>query len=350
MLTEANMGRHNDSHALFVNAESLSNARATPSNLPDAQAVSAVPAVPTSQTAQTAPASTITASLQQPTLLLSIPQSSQEDFSNKQKKKKAKNYKKLTNDVRTAIDIYRVLLNNLPIASKQLLFYILDLLAMVQSYLKQNLMSARNLSAIFQPLILSHPDHDLDPEEYALSQLVVEFLIQYSYKLLPSHKEPSPPPPIATSASASASANASADDIGPQDSLSNSEATREAQKGQLSVVEAASASSSSQVMREQQQQQQQQQQQSTSRFQRLHSKSLSSTPQHEDIVMGYKHNATECIPDESDVEYEVSDGVGSDAEESYFHEIRPPSTMSSPKTSPMELIGKPVIVATNVKT
>ncbi|MDC6271515.1 hypothetical protein PP707_04385, partial [Acetobacter pasteurianus] len=131
-----------------------------------------------------------------------------------------------------------------------------------------------------------------------------------------------------------------------QDSLSNSEASREAQKGQLSVVEAASAYSSSQVMQEQQQQQQQ----LTPRFQRLHSKSLSSTPQHEDIVMGYKHNATECIPDESDLEYEVSDGVGSDAEESYFHEIRPPSTMSSPKTSPMELIGKPVIVATNVKT
>ena len=342
MLTEANMGRHNDSHALSVNAENLSNARATPSNLPDSQAVSTSLTPQTVPTAQTAPASTITASLQQPTLLLSIPQSSQEDFPNKQKKKKAKNYKKLTNDVRTAIDIYRVLLNNLPIASKQLLFYILDLLAMVQSYLKQNLMSARNLAAIFQPLILSHPDHDLDPEEYALSQLVVEFLIQYSYKLLPSHKEPSPPPPIATSASASASANASTDDIGPQDSLSNSGATREAQKGQLSVVEAASASSSSQVMQEQQH--------LTPRFQRLHSKSLSSTPQHEDIVVGYKHNATECIPDESDVEYEVSDGVGSDAEESYFHEIRPPSTMSSPKTSPMELIGKPVIVATNVKT
>ena len=61
--------------------------------------------------------------------------------------------------------------------------------------------------------------------------------------------------------------------------------------------------------------------------------------------MGFKHNATESIPGESDLEYEVSDGVGSDADELYFHEAHRPSTMSSPKTSPMELIGKPVIPA-----
>lgn len=101
---------------------------------------------------------------------------------------KPKSYKKLTKDVYAAIDDLRQLLEDLPCLSKQLLFYILDLLAMVQSYSGENLMSSRNLAAIFQPSILSHPNHDMDPEEYALSQCVVEFLIHYSYKLLPTNE------------------------------------------------------------------------------------------------------------------------------------------------------------------
>ncbi|KAK8440490.1 GTPase activating protein (GAP) for Rho1p [Candidozyma auris] len=108
--------------------------------------------------------------------------------------RKARNYKKLTRDVYEAIDEYKMLLDDLPQLSKQLLFYILDLLAMVSSNSHQNLMSPRNLAAIFQPSILSHPNHDMDPEEYALSQSVVEFLIQYAYKLLPNHDQPSPEP------------------------------------------------------------------------------------------------------------------------------------------------------------
>ena len=59
---------------------------------------------------------------------------------------------------------------------------------MVQSNSNENLMSSRNLAAIFQPSILLHPQHDMDPEEYALSQAVVEFLIQYAYKLLPNEE------------------------------------------------------------------------------------------------------------------------------------------------------------------
>lgn len=102
-----------------------------------------------------------------------------------QKLKKSKNYKKLTNDVHEAIDDYKKMVDKLPVLSKQLLFYILDLLAMVQNHSSENLMSSRNLAAIFQPSILSHPNHDLDPNEYALSSFVVEFLIQYAYKLLP---------------------------------------------------------------------------------------------------------------------------------------------------------------------
>lgn len=104
-------------------------------------------------------------------------------------KKNRKNYKKLTKDVHNAIQEYKILVDQLPLLSKQLLFYILDLLAMVQNHAAENLMSSRNLAAIFQPSILSHPNHDLDPIEYALSQVVVEFLIQYAYKLLPNQQE-----------------------------------------------------------------------------------------------------------------------------------------------------------------
>lgn len=110
--------------------------------------------------------------------------------------RKARNYKKLTRDVYEAIDEYKELLDDLPQLLKQLLFYILDLLAMVQSNAHENLMLPRNLAAIFQPSILSHPNHDMDPEEYALSQSVVEFLIQYAYKLLPNQEQSSPEPTI----------------------------------------------------------------------------------------------------------------------------------------------------------
>lgn len=101
---------------------------------------------------------------------------------------KPKSYKNLKRDVHGAIDDYKQLLDDLPDLSKQLLFYILDLLAMVQSASSENLMSSRNLAAIFQPSILSHPSHDMDPDEYALSQSVVEFLIQYSSRLLPNNE------------------------------------------------------------------------------------------------------------------------------------------------------------------
>ncbi|EEQ40952.1 hypothetical protein CLUG_05080 [Clavispora lusitaniae ATCC 42720] len=102
--------------------------------------------------------------------------------------RKSRSYKKLARDVYSAIDDYKHLLDELPGLSKQLLFYILDLLSMVQNNSNENLMSSRNLAAIFQPSILSHPQHDMDPEEYALSQAVVEFLIQYAYKLLPNEE------------------------------------------------------------------------------------------------------------------------------------------------------------------
>lgn len=131
------------------------------------------------------------------------PSSSAPDCDTDSKERRRRNYKKLTRDVHDAIKEYKDMVDVLPELSKQLLFYILDLLAMVQNHSDVNLMSSRNLAAIFQPSILSHPSHDMDPVEYALSQLVVEFLIQYAYKLLPSHnyepqQAPAEPAPQAT--------------------------------------------------------------------------------------------------------------------------------------------------------
>lgn len=113
------------------------------------------------------------------------------------RRSKSRTYKKLTGDVYDCIAEYKELLEQLPPLSKQLLFYVLDLLAMVQNNSSENLMLLRNLAAIFQPLILSHPDHDLDPDEYLISQSAVQFLIQYAYKLLPGNepsREPSESP------------------------------------------------------------------------------------------------------------------------------------------------------------
>ncbi|ODV60922.1 RhoGAP-domain-containing protein, partial [Ascoidea rubescens DSM 1968] len=87
-----------------------------------------------------------------------------------------------------AVNDYKLLISQLPLSSKQLLFYILDLLAVFDSNSTENLMPAKNLSAIFQPSILSHPQHNMAPNEYLLSQAVLEFLIEYSYRLLPNSK------------------------------------------------------------------------------------------------------------------------------------------------------------------
>lgn len=93
--------------------------------------------------------------------------------------------KKLTKDIRTALKEYEKLFIELSPDSKHLTLYLLDLLSLFDRKSDISLMTAKNLSAIFQPSILSHPDHDMEPKEYALSRLFVEFLIEYSYKLVP---------------------------------------------------------------------------------------------------------------------------------------------------------------------
>ncbi|KAF7714646.1 Uncharacterized protein PECH_007194 [Penicillium ucsense] len=77
-----------------------------------------------------------------------------------------------------AVETYQRLIVELPPLNKQLLLYILDLLAVFASKSDQNRMTSANLSAIFQPGLLSHPQHDMSPEEYKLSQDVLIFLIE----------------------------------------------------------------------------------------------------------------------------------------------------------------------------
>lgn len=81
-------------------------------------------------------------------------------------------------DIDKAIAIYQRLITELPPLNRQLLLYILDLLAVFASKADENRMTSANLSAIFQPGMLSHPSHDMAPAEYRLSQDVLIFLIE----------------------------------------------------------------------------------------------------------------------------------------------------------------------------
>ncbi|KAL8800719.1 MAG: hypothetical protein Q9200_007159 [Gallowayella weberi] len=81
-------------------------------------------------------------------------------------------------DHAAAIATYQKLITELPALNRQLLLYILDLLAVFASKSDLNRMNSGNLSAIFQPGLLSHPTHDMEPKEYRLSQDVLIFLIE----------------------------------------------------------------------------------------------------------------------------------------------------------------------------
>lgn len=77
-----------------------------------------------------------------------------------------------------AIATYQRLITEMPPLNRQLLLYILDLLAVFSSKSDLNRMTSPNLAAIFQPGMLSHPSHDMAPKEYRLSQDVLDFLIE----------------------------------------------------------------------------------------------------------------------------------------------------------------------------
>lgn len=81
-------------------------------------------------------------------------------------------------NVGKAIATYQQLITELPPLNRQLLLYILDLLAVFASKSDENRMNSQNLAAIFQPGMLSHPQHDMAPVEYRLSQDVLIFLIE----------------------------------------------------------------------------------------------------------------------------------------------------------------------------
>lgn len=81
-------------------------------------------------------------------------------------------------DPAKVIKVYQALITELPPLNRQLLLYILDLLAVFASKSDLNKMTTPNLAAIFQPGLLSHPQHDLAPQEYRLSQDVLIFLIE----------------------------------------------------------------------------------------------------------------------------------------------------------------------------
>jgi len=110
-----------------------------------------------------------------------------EDTDDESKRKRKQRHKKrLARDIKTTIKEYEELFIQLSNDTKQLTIYLLDLMSLFARQSQLNLMTARNLAAIFQPSMLSHPQHDMDPKEYELSRFVVEFLIEYSYKLLPN--------------------------------------------------------------------------------------------------------------------------------------------------------------------
>lgn len=60
-----------------------------------------------------------------------------------------------------ALKDYAELFDKLPTLERQLLFYILDLLSIFNLHSDKNLMPAKNLAAVFQPSILSHPDRSI---------------------------------------------------------------------------------------------------------------------------------------------------------------------------------------------
>lgn len=97
--------------------------------------------------------------------------------------------KLILNERRSLLDCYAKLFDQITPIQRRTLFYILDLLALFHLNSKINRMSAKNLSYIFQPSIIFHPDHELSPDEYAISGLVLEFCITYSYKILAKVQE-----------------------------------------------------------------------------------------------------------------------------------------------------------------
>ncbi|KAI0322114.1 Rho GTPase activation protein [Amylostereum chailletii] len=74
---------------------------------------------------------------------------------------------------------YKALIGSMHRSNQYLLLYVLDLLSVFARKSDKNLMTAQNLAVIFQPGLISHPTHELQPTEHQLSQEVLEFLIEH---------------------------------------------------------------------------------------------------------------------------------------------------------------------------
>lgn len=107
-------------------------------------------------------------------------------------------------DAKALVEQYIALINKLPVPNKYLLLYVLDLLSVFEKKSDKNLMTATSeslasasprrvhpsdpsppsllspdLATIFQPGILSHPDHHMIPAAHTLNQKIVEFLVSH---------------------------------------------------------------------------------------------------------------------------------------------------------------------------
>jgi hypothetical protein len=87
-------------------------------------------------------------------------------------------------DPELTIRTYQSLITEMPPLNRQLLLYLLDLLAVFASKSVLNNMTTAKLAAMFQPGLLSHPEHSLSPNEQQLSQDVLIFLIEYQDNFL----------------------------------------------------------------------------------------------------------------------------------------------------------------------
>ncbi|KAK3827664.1 MAG: Rho GTPase activation protein, partial [Benniella sp.] len=77
------------------------------------------------------------------------------------------------------IAAYQELISKLPPPHSCLLMYLLDLLALFAHHSDENLMDSKNLSSVFQPGVISHPNHAMSPGEYMTSAGVLKFLIDH---------------------------------------------------------------------------------------------------------------------------------------------------------------------------
>lgn len=77
------------------------------------------------------------------------------------------------------IAAYQDLIGKLPPPHSCLLMYLLDLLALFAHHSEENLMDSKNLASVFQPGVLSHPNHAMSPGEYMTSAAVLKFLIDH---------------------------------------------------------------------------------------------------------------------------------------------------------------------------